>query len=499
MSQFERYQPLAFTAARAAFQERQIAKEIRLLEEAESVALKSADPHVVTRGSGFGQDGGQPSTKNRLSPYKPGVAEQSKWDWYQSTVEVEDPGSSGLVNCLLKAWEFSDFVPAKNLNGYHYGGQIVRGERVLCHLCWGGQPGVNVKTTSDESHVLAEALASFGVGHLPTRVDACLDWEEDELFNTLAAALIEFAQLGKGLAINMQGDWTRGIGRTLYLGSTSSPVRLVLYEKGYEQGGDAPLNWVRLEARVRPKKEHRAEVSKWSPEHAFSAGWIAAACKHIRLDDLEKRAVGTIWKRTDDEKTRWAMLRQYGSALRKWAAEYSSYEEFGRALGEALEQDEKGRSTWNASENLQDAEVESEIKNATTSDARNDSGTAPAAGSDGQAVPRRRADRKASGSGGGRGAQGPEGGIGRSGKPKIPADGEGGSERHTGQRVAGTSGDEAIRGSDKRREGKRDESDGRSAENGAGSVAENAHKSARRGGSGEASAAARKRQAADKG
>ena len=342
MSRFEGFHPLAFSADRPVFDDVQTERAERAFQGADLVALEGADPHVVTRGSGFGINGGQLPIKNRLSPYKPGVAEQSKWDWYQSTVTVEDPGSSGLVDCLLSAWEFSDFVSAKNLNGYHYGGQITRGERVLCHLCWGGQPGVNIKTTSDESHVLAKALADFGVEHLPTRVDSCLDWEEDGLFDSLAAALIEFAHRGKGLAINQQGDWSRGIGRTLYLGSTSSPVRLVLYEKGYEQGGDAPKNWVRLEARVRPKKEHRAEVANWSPEHAFAAGWIAAACKHIGLDDLEKRAVGTIWKRTDDEKTRWAMLRQYGPALRKWLVECGGdYEEFGRRLAFALTEEEK--------------------------------------------------------------------------------------------------------------------------------------------------------------
>ena len=364
MSQFESFRPLAFAAAQAAIKDAQNEKSDRAFRAVDLVALAAADPHVVTRGSGFTRDGGQLPTKNRLSPYKPGVAEQSKWDWYQTTVAVEDPGSSGLVNCLLRAWEFSDFVPAKNLNGYHYGGQITRGDRVLCHLCWGGQAGVNLKTTSDESHVLASAMADFGVEHLPTRVDSCLDWEEDGLFDSLATALIKFAQLGKGLAINQQGDWTRGIGRTLYLGSPSSPVRLVLYEKGYEQGGDAPLNWVRLEARVRPKKEHRAEVASWSPEHAFAAGWIAAACKHIGLDDLEKRAVGTIWKRTDDEKTRWAMLRQYGSALRKWLAECGGdREEFGRRLADALTEEETTGGD-SASVTPQDAKVR-EVQHAT--------------------------------------------------------------------------------------------------------------------------------------
>lgn len=449
MSQFERFQPLAFAAAQAALKDAQIENSARAFRGADLVALGGADSHVVTRGSGLGNDGGQHLTKNRLSPYKPGVAEQSKWDWYQSTVAVEDPGSSGLVNCLLRAWEFSDFVPAKNLNGYHYGGQIVRGERVLCHLCWGGQPGVNVKTTSDESHVLARALADFGIEHLPTRVDSCLDWEEDGLFDSLAASLIEFAQLGKGLAINQQGDWTRGIGRTLYLGSPSSPVRLVLYEKGYEQGGDAPLNWVRLEARVRPKKEHRAEVASWSPEHAFAAGWIAAACKHIGLDDLEKRAVGTIWKRTDDEKTRWAMLRQYGPALRKWLCECGGdREEFGRQLADALTAEEKTGGVQEASGEPQDA---SEIEVQHAANERADAGTESGADR-GRGSPGRTVWRGVHESGEHRGVPGESRSSERSGQSDLRPDDTHQSARRTAPSVAGR-GEDAQRWAGREGEG----------------------------------------------
>ncbi len=296
---------------------------------------EGVDPHVVTRGSGAGSSTLVRKEKAPAKPYESGVSENSKWDWYQSTVYVADPQLSGLVDLLLKHWELSDWVPAKNLNGYHYGGAIKRGDNVLCHLCWGGQVGVNCKTTSEESGTLAAALAEFGKPHRPTRVDACLDWEEDGLFDSLAAALIAFAQSygGKGLAINQQGDWVRNIARTLYLGSKDSPIRLVLYEKGYEQGGDAPRNWVRLEVRVRPKNQHREAVAGWKPHDAFGAGWVADACRAIHLDNLEKRAVGTVWKRSDDERSRFALLRQYGPTLERWAAEVGGWKELGQTLG----------------------------------------------------------------------------------------------------------------------------------------------------------------------
>lgn len=261
----------------------------------------------------------------------------ARWDWYQSTVTVQDPQQSGLVDVLLKAWPLSDWAPGKNLNGYTNGGVIKRGDRILCHLCWGGQSGVNCKTTSDESPVLAQALRDFGKPHLPTRVDSCVDWQEEGLFDSLSAALIQFAQDNR-LAINQQGDWVRGEARTLYLGSKDSPVRLVMYEKGYEQGGDAPKDWVRLEVRVRPKREHRSAVAMWDAEHAFCAAWVPDALQCLGWDHLSKRSVGTVWKRSDAERARYALLKQYGAIMDQWATEVGSWEALGPVMHSAIRQ-----------------------------------------------------------------------------------------------------------------------------------------------------------------
>lgn len=259
----------------------------------------------------------------------------ARWDWYQSTVMVQDPQQSGLVKVLLEAWPLSDWAPAKNLNGYLFGGQIKRGDRTLCHVCWGGQSGVNCKSTSDESSTLADALTKFGKPHLPTRVDSCEDWEQEGLFTSMAATLVQFAQDNR-LAINQQGDWVRGESRTLYLGSKDSPVRLVIYEKGYEQGGDAPKDWVRLEVRVRPKREHRVRVAEWTPNEALCAAWIPAALATLGWDHLEKQAVGTVWKRSDAERARSALLKQYGAIIAQWAFEVGSWESFGPVLQDAI-------------------------------------------------------------------------------------------------------------------------------------------------------------------
>lgn len=259
----------------------------------------------------------------------------ARWDWYQSTVMVADPQQSGLVDVLLEAWPLSDWAPAKNLNGYLYGGQIKRGDRTLCHVCWGGQAGVNCKSTSDESPTLADALQRFGRPHLPTRVDTCVDWHQTGLFDSMTAALIQFAQDNR-LAINQQGDWVRGEARTLYIGSKDSPVRLVVYEKGYEQGGDAPKDWVRLEVRVRPKRQHRATVAAWHAGQALCAGWVPRALQCIGWDHLESQAVGTVWRRSDADRARAALLKQYGAIMAQWAEDVGGWELFGGAVRDSL-------------------------------------------------------------------------------------------------------------------------------------------------------------------
>jgi len=270
------------------------------------------------------------------------LAKNARFDWYQTTVFVQDPQDSGLVDVLLKAWPFSDWAPAKNLNGYLYGGAIVRGDRVLCHLCWGGQGnqglGVNCKSTSDESPTLKTALDTFGKLHQPTRIDSCVDWVEPALFDSLAGLLTAYAQDNR-LAINQQGDWIRNEGRTLYIGSKDSPVRLVLYEKGYEQGGTAPRDWVRLEARIRPKKEHRTLVAGWDASTVYTAGWLPDALQALGWDDLDKRtAIGTVWRRDDVERARAALLKQYGAIISSLAEELGGWSELGSELGQKIEQ-----------------------------------------------------------------------------------------------------------------------------------------------------------------
>jgi len=236
---------------------------------------------------------------------------------------------------LLSTWEFTDLAPDRGMHGYTHGAKIVRGERVLARLWWGGNPGVNITATSEDAPALAETLKASRLPFGVTRVDSCADWIEEGCFESLSNHLMVYA-LEQGISINQQGDWQRGQARTLYLGSPQSPVRICLYEKGYEQGGDAPKDWTRLEVRVKPKGQHKLSVASWEARDVFGAGWVPGALKALGWDDLVKRAVGTVWRQNDADRARAALLRQYGAVITQWATEAGSWEALGVLLGGAL-------------------------------------------------------------------------------------------------------------------------------------------------------------------
>ena len=124
---------------------------------------------------------------------------------------------------------------------------------------------------------------------------------------------------------------------TLYIGSKDSPVRLVIYEKGYEQGGDAPRDWVRMEARIRPKREHRSMVSTWDASTVFCAQWLPEALEALGWDDLDKRSsIGTVWRKSDEERARAALVKQYGAVIARWAADSGGWNEFGTILRDEI-------------------------------------------------------------------------------------------------------------------------------------------------------------------
>jgi len=268
-----------------------------------------------------------------VTAWGPEVASLVRWDWYQGTVFGGEPVF--VAEVLGRAFgDLVDVVPSKPKNGYLRGCQLVRGEP-LCSIWWGGNPGAHVLGTGQASPEVASVVRSvvddWRWEWSPSRVDACVDWIEAGLFDELASFAMQFAK-ERGVSINQQGDWYRGEARTLYLGSRESTVQLVLYEKGYEAGGDP--SWVRFEVRVRPKGHARIEVGRWEPATALGAcAWLRDLVQALGLGARITQAVGTVWRPSDAERARRAMVKQYGRVMLGWFEELGSWERVGVEVG----------------------------------------------------------------------------------------------------------------------------------------------------------------------
>lgn len=294
--------------------------------------MSGVNPHVVTRGSGFTEviDFIENDPFQKADPFG------ADFDWYQATFHDINPDV--LISFLAARYELSDVVPARPKNGYESAASIKRGDNELITLMWGGNTGINVKATGNNSPEAATYLRRFGP-HKVTRADACLDYSEPGLFDRLSNTLLAYA-VEKKIKINQQGDWERGTARTLYLGSRSSVVQLVMYEKGYQADSD-DLNWVRLEVRVYPKKEKGFHVATLEPIELFGTTWVAAAMKRCGLNTLKRINVGTVYKPSDAERARKALCLQYLNTIDNWVEESGSWEAFADELRNHIEQTRK--------------------------------------------------------------------------------------------------------------------------------------------------------------
>lgn len=279
---------------------------------------------------------------NDFSPY----SDMAVWDWYKTSIRLKDNDWKDFIAPeLFKQWpdHYAEDCPPNR--PFEKGRHLVdaeSNERLLL-ICSGGDHVSGItqfQSTGVNSPALAAALLASGVAHEPTRVDAAIDWFEDGLFDTLAHAFKIYAKDHR-LSISTPGDWVRGEGRTLYIGSRNSPLFVRLYEKGYEQRkkGDfkAPLNWVRFEVEVKYKKDYQKKVlSTLSPSDCFRLGWVAGLCETIMFNEA-RIPMPSVYKAptNDDKRVKW-LVKQYGSAIQGLIDSKGSPEAMGVYLAQLI-------------------------------------------------------------------------------------------------------------------------------------------------------------------
>lgn len=210
---------------------------------------------------------------------------EPSFDWYQCTVFVSSLDKSGprCLGCFcpedvtfpLDYFEAVEevalayggdvdirSVPARN--GWRYAVQLHHGSHVYCTISMENSATVkkcfNLQFTGSDSTRGAEIARRLFPGHSVTRVDvaidACFSGSSSGLTTGVVLAGCVDIAVNHRLSTTMLGDWSGRdeSGRTLYIGSSKSSVRVRIYEKGRQPDTlPADPDWLRFELVYRPK------------------------------------------------------------------------------------------------------------------------------------------------------------------------------------------------------------------------------------------------------
>lgn len=263
-------------------------------------------------------------------------ANQAKFDWYRTSLRLQPGQWDGqLADVFMDVMRPASVAECTPNKPFERGtGLFTASRSKLLKISRGGDhvKGVTqLESTGVNAPLLYEALMRSGVQHEPTRVDAAIDWVEEGLFDTLAPLFKQFAQ-DKGLSISTPGDWVRGQGRTLYIGSRSSAVMVRLYEKGYEQrkkGDDAaPLDWVRFEVEVKFKKaQQKRAIAGFQPFQFFQIGWVSELCDWLMFSPASI-PIPTTYRAPDFDRALAHLRKQYAATLQRLADQCEDSQQF---------------------------------------------------------------------------------------------------------------------------------------------------------------------------
>jgi hypothetical protein len=108
-------------------------------------------------------------------------------------------------------------------------------------------------------------------------------------------------------------------GRTLYVGSPTSAVRVRVYEKWLESPGQYVEGTNRVEVQLRPPSRAKERVTSWTPAQTFCASQLTRRLADALGTDVAhpgslEKSRGT----PDLEETMRAMYKQYGPGVRRY-------------------------------------------------------------------------------------------------------------------------------------------------------------------------------------
>jgi len=187
---------------------------------------------------------------------------------------------------------------------------------VLGTVYFGGRDDVHVVSTSGAADLTRPDVVQLHgarTARVDTRVDTLAPYEE------LVDLCEQAGDMYNSLVTTMESR-RGGVseGRTVYLGSPRSMVRVRVYEKWLESPGQYAEGTNRVEVQLRPESGMKAHVSGLSPAETFCATKTTRTLAGLLGSQLADAGSLRIRRGTPDlERTLAAMGRQYGRAVER--------------------------------------------------------------------------------------------------------------------------------------------------------------------------------------
>lgn len=258
-----------------------------------------------------------------------------RFDWMQATIRDDVLAVADTLAGTLSA----DLEDARGLNGYRQSFLLKRNDETLARLLYGGNGSPHLIATGAATDDVVPVLRSGWSGvHDVTRMDTAQDFDHAGGYDLLRSMMLDLAGTARLSETEIVSTRNGIRSRTTYLGSPSSRVRVRLYEKGcmeHQNGNsDAPADWVRLEAQVRPTgHEARARAAELDPLEAWGlSSWTRDLARLAMGADVE-RVTMRGRREPDYMRAIRSLERQYGPTLAKAMKHEGSWEKVGQLLG----------------------------------------------------------------------------------------------------------------------------------------------------------------------
>lgn len=270
------------------------------------------------------------------------------FDWYQATVPA---GVDDVLEALCGLSEGLQLAHQRGMHGYAHTAVLGNeSDGPVARVMHGGTHEYpHAVVSGDWAQPGAEIIRAAFPRHTVARVDVREDFGGEGAFDAIQPHLIAAAAVHR-LTVGTAGDHLLTMkGRTVYLGSTKSAVRLRLYDKAAEMRSKLvqpdfaqllgiPEHLARLEAQIRPHtREAKERFASIEPVDALGCSrWMREVWKAVAGLDLTPVQVGRGYRQSDDERAYRYLLSQYGGLLRRLYGDLGSWECVGLQLGHDL-------------------------------------------------------------------------------------------------------------------------------------------------------------------